>query len=99
MYEDLCLYINGQFLKGGGRKEQDVINPATDEGVGKLPHARQADHDPALASAHKAFEAGRKASPMERSKSLRKGGERARAGADHHGHNTTLGQGKPLAET
>src|SRR5687768_15223419 len=30
-YEDLCLYIDGQFLKGGGRKEQDVVNPATDE--------------------------------------------------------------------
>ena len=37
MYEDLSLYINGQFLKGGGRREQDVINPATDEVVGKLP--------------------------------------------------------------
>ena len=30
MYEDLCLYINGEFLKGGGRREQDVIDPATD---------------------------------------------------------------------
>jgi len=27
-YEDLCLYINGQFMKGGGRKESDVLNPA-----------------------------------------------------------------------
>jgi succinate-semialdehyde dehydrogenase/glutarate-semialdehyde dehydrogenase len=26
-------------MKGGGRKESDVINPATDEVIGKLPHA------------------------------------------------------------
>ena len=33
MYEDLSLYINGQFLKGEGRREQDIFNPATDEVV------------------------------------------------------------------
>jgi succinate-semialdehyde dehydrogenase/glutarate-semialdehyde dehydrogenase len=98
MYEDLCLYINGQFLKGGGRKEQDVINPATDEVVGKLPHAGQADLDLALASAQKAFESWRKSSPIERSKILRKVGELARARANEIGHNITLDQGKPLAE-
>src|SRR5436189_264393 len=32
-YEDLCLYINGQFMKGGGRKESDGVNPARSEGV------------------------------------------------------------------
>ena len=45
------LYINGQFLEGGGRKVQDVFNPATDEVIGKLPHAGQADLDLALMSA------------------------------------------------
>src|SRR5258708_13367626 len=98
MYEDLCLYINGQFLKGGGRKEQDIINPATDEVVGKLPHAGQADLDLALASAQKAFETWRKSSPMERSRILRKVAELARARAAAIGRNITLDQGKPLAE-
>ena len=60
MYEDLCLYIDGQFLKGEGRKEQDVVNPATDEVIGKLPHASKADLDRALESA-KAAAAGREA--------------------------------------
>ena len=23
MYEDLCLYIDGEFIKSGGRREQD----------------------------------------------------------------------------
>ena len=71
MYEDLCLYINGQFLKGGGRKEQDVVNPATDEVIGKLPHASKEDLDLALASAQKAFLTWRRSSPLERSKILR----------------------------
>ena len=98
MYEDLSLYINGQFLKGGGRRESDVINPATDEVVGKLPHAGQADLDLALSSAQKAFETWRKTSPLEKSRILRKVGELSRARANEIGRNITLDQGKPLAE-
>src|SRR5438128_499773 len=99
MYEDLSLYIDGQFLKGDGRREQDIINPATDEVIGKLPHATQADLDHALASAHKAFQSWRKSSPLERSKVLRKVAELARERAQDIGRNITLDQGKPLAES
>jgi succinate-semialdehyde dehydrogenase/glutarate-semialdehyde dehydrogenase len=98
VYEDLCLYINGQFLKGEGRKEQDIYNPATDEVIGKLPHASKADLDLALTSAHKAFQSWKKSSPLERSRVLRKVGELARARANEIGRNITLDQGKPLAE-
>src|SRR5436190_12309991 len=97
-YEDLCLYINGQFLKGGGRREQDVFNPATDEVIGKLPHAGQADLDLALSSAQKAFESWKKSSPLERSRILRKVAELSRARAQEIGRNITLDMGKPLAE-
>jgi succinate-semialdehyde dehydrogenase/glutarate-semialdehyde dehydrogenase len=99
MYEDLSLYINGQFLKGGGRREQDVFNPATDEVIGKLPHASKEDLDLALASAHTAFQAWRRSSPIERSRVLRKVAELARARAADIGRNITLDQGKPLAES
>jgi len=99
MYEDLCLYINGQFLKGGGRREQDVFNPATDEVIGKLPHASKEDLDLALASAHSAFQTWRRSSPIERSRVLRKVAELARARAADIGRNITLDQGKPLAES
>lgn len=98
MYEDLSLYINGQFLKGGGRKEQDIVNPATDEVIGKLPHASKEDLDLALASAQKAFQSWRKSSPLERSRILRKVGELSRARANEIGRNITLDMGKPLAE-
>ena len=51
VYQDLALYIDGEFVKGGDRREQDVINPATQELLGKLPHATTADLDRALAAA------------------------------------------------
>jgi succinate-semialdehyde dehydrogenase / glutarate-semialdehyde dehydrogenase len=98
MYEDLSLYINGQFLKGDGRREQDIINPATDEVVGKLPHATKADLDLALQSAQKAFQSWKRSSPMERSKILRKVAELARERSQEIGRNITLDMGKPLAE-
>jgi succinate-semialdehyde dehydrogenase/glutarate-semialdehyde dehydrogenase len=98
MYEDLSLYINGQFLKGDGRRTSDVIDPATDEVVGKLPHASKADLDLALSSAQKAFLTWRKTSPIEKSRILRKVGELSRARAQEIGRNMTLDMGKPLAE-
>ena len=98
MYPTLSLYIDGQFINADGRKEQDVLNPATNQVIGKLPHATREDLDAALASAERAFASWRKTSPMERSKVLRKVAELARARAQDIGRNITLDQGKPLAE-
>ncbi|MBW6494713.1 MAG: NAD-dependent succinate-semialdehyde dehydrogenase [Burkholderiaceae bacterium] len=98
MYEELGLYIDGEFIRGGGRREQDVLNPASDEVLGRLPHASTEDLDRALAAAQRAFESWRRTSPMERSAILRKVAELARERADAIGRNITLDQGKPLAE-
>jgi len=99
MYEDLSLYIDGEFVKDGGRKEQDVYDPATGDVIGLLPHATKEDLDRALAAAERAFEKWRTSSPMERSKVLRRVGELTRERAKQIGHNITLDQGKPLAES
>jgi len=98
MYQDLALYIDGEFIQGGDRREQDVVNPATGEVLGKLPHASRADLDRALAAAQRAFESWKKTSPLERSRILRKVAELAHERAQQIGHNLTLDQGKPLAE-
>ena len=98
VYEDLALYLDGQFVKGGGRKEQDVFDPATDAVIGRLPHATTEDLDTALDSAARAFETWKKTSPMERSKILRKVADLARERAKSIGANMTLDQGKPIAE-
>lgn len=97
-YEELSLYIDGEFIRGEGRHEQEVFNPATGEVIGRLPHARQADLDRALAAAQRAFESWRLVSPMDKSVILRKVGELSRARADEIGRNITLDQGKPLRE-
>jgi succinate-semialdehyde dehydrogenase / glutarate-semialdehyde dehydrogenase len=98
VYQDLALYIDGEFVKGGDRREQDVINPATQELLGKLPHASKADLDRALAAAQRAFETWKKTSPLERSAILRRVAELTRTRAKEIGRDITLDQGKPLAE-
>ena len=98
MYEDLALYIDGEFIKGGGRREQDVLDPATGDLLGKLPHATKEDLDRALAAAQRAFEKWRTVSPMEKSAVLRRVGQLTRDRAKEIGRNITLDMGKPLAE-
>src|SRR5690606_31389188 len=98
MYEDLCLYIDGEFIAAQGRREQDVFDPATGEVVGRLPHATREDLDRALAAAQRAFPAWRDTSPLERSGILRKAAALLRERAEQIGRNITLDQGKPLVE-
>lgn len=98
MYPEITQYIDGEFVQGEGRHETDVLNPATNLPIGKLPHATMADLDRALSSAQRAFETWRSSSPMLRSQILRKVGELARERAQVIGRNITLDQGKPLAE-
>ena len=98
-YPQLSLYIDGQFIHGGGRKEQDILNPASNAVIGKLPHATREDLDQALAAAAKAFESWKRTSPLERSKILRRAAELMRERAADIGRGITLDQGKPLAES
>lgn len=98
MYPQITHYIDGEFIHGDGRRKQDVLNPATNLPIGKLPHATTAELDRALSSAQRAFESWRNSSPMLRSQILRRVGELARERAQAIGRNITLDQGKPLAE-
>ena len=98
MYEELSLYIDGEFIGSDGRREQEVFDPASGELLGMLPHATQADLDRALQAAQRAFETWRLVSPLEKGAILRKVGELSRLRAKEIGRNITLDQGKPLAE-
>jgi len=97
-YEELSLYIDGQFLSGDGRQVRPVVDPASGQEIGMLPLARAEDLDRALSAAGRAFESWRVVSPMQRSQILRRVGEMARERAQSIGRNITLDQGKPLAE-
>jgi succinate-semialdehyde dehydrogenase / glutarate-semialdehyde dehydrogenase len=82
-----------------GRKTEAVVNPASNEVLGQLPHAKREDLDQALAAAQRAFITWSKTSPLERSGILRKVAELARERAQDIGRNITLDQGKPLVES
>jgi succinate-semialdehyde dehydrogenase/glutarate-semialdehyde dehydrogenase len=99
MYSDLALYIDGKWLKGEGRKSEDVINPATGKSLGQLPHASKSDLDAALAAAEKGFAVWRATSAYDRSKILRKAADLLRERFDLVAKVMTQEQGKVYGES
>jgi succinate-semialdehyde dehydrogenase/glutarate-semialdehyde dehydrogenase len=98
-YDKLHLYIDGEWLGPEGRKTGNVVNPATGDTIGTLPHASKADLDRALDAAARGFQTWRKVSPNERAKVLRKAGELIRERADRIATLMTLEEGKTLGES
>src|SRR5882672_12880128 len=98
MYPDLALYVGGEWKNGGSRKGEDVINPATEKPLARLPHASAADLDEALAAATKGFEIWRATPAYDRAKLLRKAANLVRERADAIARIMTQEQGKVIAE-
>src|SRR5215470_10334049 len=98
MYPDLALYIGGEWKNGGGRKGEDVVNPATEKPLARLPHAGVSDLDEALAAATKGFEVWRATPAYDRAKVLRKAASLVRERADTIARIMTQEQGKILSE-
>jgi succinate-semialdehyde dehydrogenase/glutarate-semialdehyde dehydrogenase len=99
MYTDLALYVGGQWQNGDGRKAEDVINPATEKPLARLPHASRSDLDAALEAAQKGLQAWRAISPHDRAKVLRKAAALTRERADAIARIMTQEQGKIFAES
>ena len=72
MYEKFGQYINGKWQKSSSGETYDVINPATEEIIGKASKANKEDIQKALKSAQQGFEVWKHTSPWERSKIIRK---------------------------
>src|SRR5258705_4602610 len=72
MYENLQLYIDGKFTPGQSGASSSVLNPANDQVLSKLPHAKKPELDAALAAADKGFKISKSVSAYERAKILRK---------------------------
>jgi succinate-semialdehyde dehydrogenase/glutarate-semialdehyde dehydrogenase len=96
MYTNLSLYIGGQFIGADERDCLDVVNPATEEVIGKLPIATTDDLNAALHAADIAFQSWRKSSPLERSGILRRVAQLTRERVDEIAQNITLDMGKPF---
>jgi succinate-semialdehyde dehydrogenase / glutarate-semialdehyde dehydrogenase len=98
MYGKLELYIDGQWLNGDGRAGEDVINPATEKTLARLPHASIADLDHALEAAKKGFSVWRATAPSERAKILRKAADLMRERHETIAKIMVQEQGKVYAE-
>ena len=92
------MLIDGEWTDGTSGKSQDILNPATGQSIGKVPHASTADLDRALAAAQKGFEQWRKVSAFERYKTMRKVAEIMRQRAPEIAKIMALEQGKPVGE-
>jgi len=97
-YPTLHLLIDGEQISGGGRETEDVINPATEEVLGTLPHATSADLDRALEAAQNGFHQWRRTSADKRAAILAKAAGLIRERAKAIGEPLTLEQGKPVSE-
>src|SRR4030081_2100504 len=98
MYTDLALYIDGEWQTGGGRKGEDVLNPATEKPLAHLPHASKADLDEALAAAKKGFALWRATSAYDRAKIMRKAADLIRERHDAISKILVQEQGKVYVE-
>jgi succinate-semialdehyde dehydrogenase/glutarate-semialdehyde dehydrogenase len=98
IYPPLALFINGNWIEQGGRKSEPVINPATGETIGEVPHASTHDVQEALNAAGGSFYAWRRTAPLDRSRILRKAAELLRSRVAELGPVVTLESGKPLID-
>ena len=98
MYEKFGQFIDGKWQKSSSGETYDVINPATEEIIGKASKANSIDVQNAISSAAKGFQVWKNTSPWERAKVLRKISDLIRKKIDILSKWMTLEVGKPLSE-
>lgn len=91
------LFIDGEWIATGAG-EQALINPATEQRIGSVPHASAAQLDAALDAAERGFAHWRRVQPYDRSKILRRAADLIRERSDAIARQITTEQGKTLAE-
>ena len=98
MYSRFGQFIDGKWQPASNKETYDVINPATEEVIGKASKASNTDIDRALKSAEKGFLVWRKFSPWDRAAIIRKIADLMRKKNNELAKWMTLETGKTLAE-
>ena len=98
MYSKFGQFIDGKWQQSQNNETYDVINPATEEVIGKASKAGEEDVNKALKSAEKGLEVWKKTPPWQRAKIIRKIADLMREKTDILAKWMTLEVGKPLAE-
>ena len=98
-YPRLALLIDGEWVDAADTAVRDVIDPATETVVGRLPCATTADLDRALAAAQRAFATWKRTPATQRAKIINDAAALLRQREDTIARTITLELGKPLAES
>ena len=98
MYENFGQFIDGKWQKSEKNETYEVINPATEEIIGKASKAGRSDVEKALKSAEKGLKVWRNTAPWQRSYIIRKIADKIREKQNVLAKWLTLEVGKPLAE-
>lgn len=96
MYPELKLFIAGEWRKAAS--DLSVLNPATEEELGRLPRASKSDLDDALDAAEKGFHLWRRTSPRERADTILRAAALIRERQEEIAQSITLEHGKPLPQ-
>ncbi len=98
MYNKFGQFIDGKWQTSVNKETYDVINPATEEIIGKASKASSTDVDKALKSAEKGFVIWKKTPPWQRAYIIRKIADLMRKKSEILAKWLTLEVGKPLTE-
>ena len=96
MYPELKLFIAGEWRTTAS--DMPVVNPATEQELGRLPRAAKSDLDDALEAAEKGFRIWSRTSPRKRSDVILRAAAFMRARQEEIAHSITLEHGKPLPQ-
>lgn len=97
-YPNTQLFLDGEWRDSVSKETLEIINPATEEVIGKLSHARKEDLDIALSAADKAFKQWKDVSAYERSKIMRKAADILKSRTKDIAKLMTIESGKPIAD-
>jgi len=96
MYPELKLFIAGKWRTCAS--DMAVVNPATEEVLGRLPCASKNDLDDALDAAQKGFDIWSRTSPRERADTILRAARLMRERQEEIATSITLEHGKPLQQ-
>lgn len=91
-------YIDGGWVAADSGEQIEVINPATEEVIGRVPRLGRAETERAITAAEAAFPAWRALTALERADILMKWHDLMHEHQDELAMIMTLEQGKPLKE-
>ena len=99
MYQDLNLFIRGEWRQSSDKATRIVTDPATEDAIGTIAAATAADIDDALAAAHEGFAIWRATGTWDRAAKIRRVADLIRDRVDKIAMLMSIETGKPLVES